>query len=133
MSYQTNRSPPGTQVVRNAKELEKIQILERRKFAIDCIEFYYKQLANGTQPSDAALKASIKAFFIMVAPSIQVEKNDKYTDIRKIIDNERTTPEQYIDLFYDLNSWCYLKGFRWDDMKIYDSQNVEEENEAFQI
>lgn len=131
MSYQ--KTPVGTQVVRNAKELEKIQILERRKYAMDCIEFYYKQHASGIAPNEATVKSSIKVLFIMIAPSIKSDDDEMFWHIKSFLDNDKSRVHEFIELFYQLNEWCYLKGFRWDDLKIYDSTDVEAENEAFNL
>jgi hypothetical protein len=110
--------PPG--------ELYKIQALNRRDYALECISAYYKMLGAGSQPPTHFVTSSILSLFFDLEPTLKkhfsdqeflsISKDVYSSDVDKVIMAFRRINELMLDLGITLLT--EPKGYTADFTKL---------------
>ena len=117
-------------VTSSPTELLKINILIKRQEALDVIEKYYEYDYSGAQPPEHKVRAKIKTLFNFVRASFKRDKTEnEYNAFLRLMDDKDI--KKVLEAFEQLDDWMDEKKLiRFDNVRSYDSTNVEIENEA---
>lgn len=120
-----------TTITRNARDILEILIIEKRTYFIDALEEYHKLKYNGRVASLDYVRSRLYSFYLELKPSLENEFNNKPDTILTKVD-ELITSKDYdniIKCFELLSNYIYSKNLiKWDSMKTYNRQSIEEEN-----
>lgn len=117
-------------ITRAPAEIVKIMLLERRKYLIDSLEFYYKQRLQKIEPKKYIVGARLTALFYEIYEELERHyKKEEFIELEKnVLSYDFDKMLQAIKL---INRWFDLKRLtRIDTIKPYDSTMVETENLA---
>jgi hypothetical protein len=116
-----------TTITTSPKDVVKISILERRKYAIDAFEFYINKKALNVNPSIAIIKSRMFSFFLEIGASYKRDKKEEYDKVIMLL--QSADYAKLITAFNILNEYLDAKGVtKIDTIKQYDSTNTEIEN-----
>ena len=112
-----------------AAEIEKVSILQRRYDWIEAYEEYKKNKFKGQAQNLSIVRARLLSLFLEVQAMIKRKKPEQYDDLKKAC-SEDTEEKNIVDAFLFINELLdELKLTRIDTKKVYDTTNVELENE----
>lgn len=119
-------------ITRNVRDILEIQIIERQTYVIDAIEVYNKNKYDNRIVPLSYVRSRLYSYYMILKPSLINE----YADVKEetILDkiNKLVKSDKYDDIiecFELLNNYIYKKNLiKWDSMKTYNKQSIEEEN-----
>ena len=121
-----NEATVGTPAV----DIERISILRRRYDFIEAWEDYKKQSYQGVSAGLNVVRARLFSLFLELQAMIKRRKSNDYNKIVETIKNKSSTETDILDIFVLINEELdAIKLTKIDTQRVYDSSNVEEENE----
>lgn len=113
-----------------AADVEKISILQRRYDVIEAYEAYKKGKFMGHAQSLSIVKARLISLFIEIQAMLKRRLPKEEYDKLNICMNSTLIEEDILNILLRLNEFLdELKLTRIDTKKVYDSTDVEVENE----
>lgn len=112
------------------KEIIKILLLERRKYLIDAMEFTWKKKTAKIKPDLSLLSSRLVAVFYELYNTLSsFYDTATFTALKAdVFSGDLVRME---DAFVKIDKWYYDKQLtKIDNIKKYDTTNVEEENGA---
>ncbi len=123
-----NDSTIGTPAV----DIERISILQRRYHLIEAYEEYKIKKYFGSQIPIHVVRARMLSLFIEIQATLKRRlKKNEYDELRKKVISEKTTDDEVYELIETINEELdEMRLTRVDTQKVYDSTDVEAENEV---
>lgn len=114
-----------------ASDVERISILQRRYDLIEALEDYRKKRLNNVGVNISVVRARLFSLFVEIQAMLKRKLSPK--DYERILDNCMTSNKEsiIIETIFFLNEQLdNIRLTRIDSQRMYDTVNIEEENEA---